>query len=178
MMCLGCSPSFFVLLLWYLCLRESWTWTLYIIKEINIVRLICQPHSKAISHAVNVPFFSYLRCFSKMHPSIEKSAKKKTIAFSIVFPLTPHFRHFSVFQRVLRLYWEVIVFRLPVFLEFRTFFRHENAPQLCIKIGVRIWLKTLILIQCTLWLNRGCIFVWAKSYRFRLKIWEGVNCSM
>ena len=95
------------------------------------------------------------------------------IAFSIVFPLTPHFRLFSVFQRVLRLYWEVIVFRLPVFLEFTTFYRHENAPQLCIKIGVRIWLKTLILIQCTLWLNRGCIFVWAKSYRFRLKIGEG-----
>ena len=74
-----------------------------------------------------------------MHPSIEKSAKKKTIAFSIVFPLTPHFRHFSVFQRVLRLYWEVIVFRLPVFLAFTTLRGYENAPQLCIKIGVRIW---------------------------------------
>ena len=99
------------------------------------------------------------------------------IAFSIVFPLTPHFRLFSVFQRVLRLYWEVIVFRLTVLLEFTTFYRHENAPQLCIKIGMRIWLKTLILIQCTLWIIEGCIFVWAKSYRFRLKIGEGANWS-
>ena len=74
-----------------------------------------------------------------MHPSIEKSAKKKMIAFSIVFPLTLHFQLFSVFQRVLRLDSEVIVFRLPVFLEFTTFYRHENAPQLCIKIGVLIW---------------------------------------
>ena len=53
---------------------------------------------------------------------------------------------------------------------------HPNFD--CIKIGVLIWLKTLILIQCTLWLNRRCIFVWAKSYRFRLKIGKGVNCSM
>ena len=36
--------------------------------------------------------------FFKMHPSIEKSAKKKTIAFSIVFPLTPHFNFFRFFS--------------------------------------------------------------------------------
>ena len=85
--------------------------------------------------------------FFKMHPSIEKSAKKKTIAFSIVFLLTPFFQHFSTFQRISRLDSEVIVFRLSVFLEFTTFYRHENAPQLCIKIGVRIWLRELDLNQ-------------------------------
>ena len=79
--------------------------------------------------------------FFQNAPPNQKSAKKKTIAFSIVFPLTPHFRHFSVFQRVLRLYWEVIVFRLPVFLAFTTFYRQNNAPQLCIKIGVLIWCR-------------------------------------
>ena len=52
---------------------------------------------------------------------------------------------------------------------------HPNFD--CIKIGVLIWLKTLILIQCTLWIIEGCIFVWAKSYRFRLKIGEGANWS-
>ena len=77
--------------------------------------------------------------FFKMHPSIEKSAKSQTIAFSIVFPLTPHFRLFSVFQRISRLDSEVIVFRLSVFLEFTTLRGYENAPQLCIKIGVLIW---------------------------------------
>ena len=92
-------------------------------------------------------------CFPRIYvvfqnaPLYQKNVKKKTIAFSIVFPLTPHFRLFSVFQRVSRLDMETIVFRLSVFLEFTTFYRHENAPQLCIKIGVLIWLRELDLNQ-------------------------------
>ena len=39
------------------------------------------------------------------------------------------------------------------------------------------WLKTLILIQCTLCYFGGCIFCWGKSYRFLLKIGEGANDS-
>ena len=101
-----------------------------------------------------------------MHPSIEKKCQKENDSFFYRFPFDTPFQLFSVFQRILRQDSEVIVFRLPVFLEFTTFYRHENAPQLCIKIGVRIWLKTLILIQCTLCNFGGCIFGWGKSYRF------------
>ena len=95
------------------------------------------------SHNLEMP---YLRCFQK-HTPLSKSAKKKTIAFSIVFHLTPHFRLFSAFQRISRWNTDAIVFWLAVFLEFTTFYRHENAPQLYIKIGVLIFQRTLILIQ-------------------------------
>ena len=85
--------------------------------------------------------------FFKMHPSIEKKCQKENDSFFYRFPFDTPFQLFSTFQRISRLVMEVIVFRLPVFLAFTTFYRHENAPQLCIKIGVRIWLRELDLNQ-------------------------------
>ena len=75
-----------------------------------------------------------------MHPKFQKFAKSQTITFSIVFLLTAIFQIFSIFQRISRSVSSPIVFRLSVFTEFTTFWGYENAPQLCIKIGVLIWL--------------------------------------
>ncbi|WP_288705605.1 hypothetical protein, partial [uncultured Ruminococcus sp.] len=84
-------------------------------------------------------------CFPRIYvvfqnaPLYRKKCQKENDSFFYRFPFDTPFQLFSVFQRILRQDSEVIVFRLPVFLEFTTFYRHENAPQLCIKIGVRIW---------------------------------------
>lgn len=63
-------------------------------------------------------------------PLYRKKCQKENDSFFYRFPFDTPFQLFSTFQRISRLVMEVIVFRLPVFLEFRTFFRHENAPQL------------------------------------------------
>ena len=85
------------------------------------------------------PLFPYLQPFPEMHPKFQKFAKSQTITFSIVFLLTAIFRIFTIFQRIWGVDSSPIVFQLPVFLEFTTFWGYENAPQLCIKIGVLIW---------------------------------------
>ena len=92
-------------------------------------------------------------CFPRIYvvfqnaPLYRKKCQKENDSFFYRFPFDTPFQLFSVFQRVLRLDSEVIVFRLPVFLEFMTLRGHENAPQLCIKIGVLIWLRELDLNQ-------------------------------
>ena len=53
---------------------------------------------------------------------------------------------------------------------------HPNFD--CIKIGVLMMAKNAYFDTMHPLIEQGCIFVWAKSYRFRLKIGEGANCSM